>query len=206
MTGRRTAGFTLIEVIVAFIILALVFGAVFSTFSTGLRNANLAGDYAGAAVRAQGKLDLLGVAEPLREGMTRGTFGPQYGWQQTVREIARRDAPVPDDAGPRLFEVTLTVFWGGGAHTLGRFPLSGGYDARPQELARIVSGHKAPRWRWGLYLDDSVVLRDLLKLPVAALENYREAAEFQIERQTPFRRAEVYFDCRPLRPRRPRPR
>ena len=41
-------------------------------------------------------------------------------------------------------------------------------------------------------------MRDRLHLPVAAKENFYEAVEFQINRQTPFQRSEVYFDCYPV--------
>lgn len=109
-----SGGFTLLEVVVAFVIMALVFGAVFQTFSVGLRNTQLAGDYATAVVHAESKLAQIGIEEPLEEGVKHGRFGRLYGWRQTVRPV-----PGPDDtfapARPnRLYEITLTVFWGSG--------------------------------------------------------------------------------------------
>lgn len=129
----RIAGFTLLEIIVAFVILALVFAAVFSTFSIGLRNATLAGDYAGAVVQAEAKLGLLGVAEPLEEGVTRGRFSPLYGWRQSVRLLPRPSDPLAGTNAPRLYEVTLTVSWGSGSEardlTLRTIRMRGGEDA-----------------------------------------------------------------------------
>ena len=98
----RPSGFTLLEVIIAFVILALVLGAVFNTFSIGLRNANLAGDYARAVVHAEAKLGLLGVAEPLELSVTSGRFDRLYGWRQSIRPIAP-----PDDSAANLRESQL---------------------------------------------------------------------------------------------------
>jgi general secretion pathway protein L len=62
----------------------------------------------------------------------------------------------------------------------------------------MVAKFPTARWRWGLYLEDDAVLRDRLHLPIAAKENFYEAVEFQVDRQTPFQRSDVYFDCYPI--------
>lgn len=143
-------------------------------------------------------------ATPLREGT-----GEFLGWwlgelsalvpkplKRAVQAADRTIAVTLDQT-----HITLTKFDGASSELIGRFAMaSDGYDNARHELNRIISSHTPARWRWGLYLDDNIVLRDLLRLPGAAIENYREAVEFLIERQTPFRRNEVYFDCRPLTP------
>lgn len=111
----RPDGFTLLEVIIAFVILALMLGTVFNTFSIGLRNANLAGDYAGAVVHAEAKLGLLGVAEPLEVSASNGRFDRLYGWRQSIRPVLQPDESSASKNSPQLYEVILTVFWGNGA-------------------------------------------------------------------------------------------
>ena len=129
----RPSGFTLLEVIIAFVILSLVLGVVFNTFSIGLRNANLAGDYTGAVVYAEAKLGRLGVAEPLEARVTSGRFDRFYGWRQAIRSVPRPDGSTVSDNSPQLYEVTLTVFWGNGADarelTLRTLRMGGGTGA-----------------------------------------------------------------------------
>lgn len=110
----RQSGFTLLEVIIAFVIMALVFGAVFNTFSIGLRNATLAGDYAGAVVHAEAKLAQIGVEEPLEEGLKSGRFDALYGWQQLIRPVVEESETASETTGRRLYEVSVMVFWGSG--------------------------------------------------------------------------------------------
>jgi general secretion pathway protein L len=74
---------------------------------------------------------------------------------------------------------------------------SAGLDTSQQELGRLISKYPAGKWRWGLYLDNNAILGDRLLLPIAAKENFYEAVEFQVDRQTPFQRQEIYFDCCP---------
>ena len=115
---------------------------------------------------------------------------------RAVRPVDRTISVTLDDT-----HITLTRTNGDSSEIIGRYATSGDdYDNSRHEIDRIITSHAPTRWRWGLYLDDNIVLRDLLRLPGAAIDNYREAVEFQIERQTPFRRDEVYFDCCPLAP------
>lgn len=95
--------------------------------------------------------------------------------------------------------ISLTRFEDGKTEPLGQFAMQDDdFSKTREELKRLLSKFPATRWRWGLYLGGDVVLRDRLHLPIAAKENFYEAVEFQVDRQTPFQRSEVYFDCHPI--------
>jgi general secretion pathway protein I len=116
LKSARSGGFTLLEVIIAFVIMALVVGATFDTFSTGLRSALLTGDYAGAVVRAESRLALLAFSEPLEAGVKSGKFDDVYVWRTEVRPVPadkETDTPPPPFS---LYDVVVTVAWGSGAH------------------------------------------------------------------------------------------
>ena len=70
---RRSRGFSLLEVLVAFAILALVGTALFRLFSGGLGNAAAADDYSRAVLVAESVLAEAASAQPLREGTAQGT-------------------------------------------------------------------------------------------------------------------------------------
>ena len=74
MTSRhRTAGFSLLEVLAAFVILALVATALFRLFSGSLSNASAAEEWSRALLLAESQLDLAASAQPLKESTERGT-------------------------------------------------------------------------------------------------------------------------------------
>lgn len=96
-------------------------------------------------------------------------------------------------------EISLTRIDGLVSETIGNFVFDGEFAGSAQpDINRIIAEHPAKSWRWGIYLGVDAVLSDVLCLPLAAAENYREAVEFQLDRQTPFQRGDIYFDCRPV--------
>ena len=113
MMKRASGGFSLLEVLVAFVILALALSVIMQIFSGGLRNAALADDYSRAVLLAESRLAELSV-QPL-EGETRGEFDGKYSWRSTIH-------PWIDDAGTlgagaqtlpvRLMEIKVVVAWG----------------------------------------------------------------------------------------------
>ena len=115
MTSRARLserGFTLIEVIVAFAIVALALSAVFQIFSTGLRSSVVTENYNMAVLLADSKLAGMGIEEPLETGDQSGTFDNGFRWETYVR--------LYDDGGStfmpgaiQAFEVSVTVKWGG---------------------------------------------------------------------------------------------
>ena len=69
---RRTAGFSLLEVLAAFVILALVATALFRLFSGSLTNASSAEAWSRALLLAESQLDIAASAQPLKEATERG--------------------------------------------------------------------------------------------------------------------------------------
>jgi general secretion pathway protein I len=83
------AGFSLLEVLVAFVILALVATALFRLFSGALGNAGAAEEYSRAALIAESVLAEAAAAQPLREGSATGTAeGGRYAWTAKVAPYA----------------------------------------------------------------------------------------------------------------------
>jgi general secretion pathway protein I len=118
-TKRGCRGFSLLEVLVAFTILAMLLGALFQVFSAGLRAARSGDRYTRATVIAQSQLAAIGVEHALLEGITSGTTDDDYHWRVTVR--AYRDDQLPE-TGLTLqpLAVDVEVFWeeGGAPRTL----------------------------------------------------------------------------------------
>lgn len=112
-------GYTLIEVIVAFALLALGLTLLLGTLSGATRQVRVAADGGRAALHAQSLLDELDMDAPLRVQQRDGDFEDgAYRWRLEVRpwDEATADAPagpVPLQ-GPRLMEVVLDVEWGEG--------------------------------------------------------------------------------------------
>jgi len=112
ITSRRCRcrGFSLLEVLVAFTILAMLLGALFQVFSTGLHAARSGNGYTRATVIAQSRLAELGVEHPLRVGVFNGTTDDSYHWRVIVSEYMDDQLPL-SDGGLRPLSINVQVFW-----------------------------------------------------------------------------------------------
>jgi general secretion pathway protein I len=111
--SARDGGFTLLEVLVALVVLATTVVAVLQLFGGGLRLARTAGDHADAALLASAKLAELDPG-PLIEGATDGTEGP-YRWTRRVTldpALLPIEADTLETARIRLARVNVEVRWG----------------------------------------------------------------------------------------------
>ena len=104
VSGNGQSGLSLIEVVVAFIILSLGIGALIGGLSTGLRGTGRAAEAEHVLIYAETLLAETGVSVPLEVGRTDGTTPSGLAWRRVVR-------PFPGDpvAGVRAFEVTVSV-------------------------------------------------------------------------------------------------
>lgn len=117
-SGRRQGGYSLIEVIVAFALLALALTLLLGTLSGATRQVRWSGDAGRAALHAQSLLDQVGVGEPLQPGQSDGAFDDgRYRWTLAITpwtDPALPPALAVDPFAPRLYDVALSVQWGDG--------------------------------------------------------------------------------------------
>ena len=114
--ARSTAGFTLIEVLVALAIAALGLSALMAAGGQGMRNVSLANAYLEATRRAQTRLDILGVTTPPVAGEHFGDDGGGFTWRVRLTPLGERAPPPGSDKDPlTLYDVTVTIGWKSGA-------------------------------------------------------------------------------------------
>jgi len=94
---RRSQGFTLLEVMLAFVIFALSFAVVLEIMAGSMRSVMRAGEDTEVALFAQSLMELVGSEIPVEEGQYSGIGMDRYQWEMS---IAFYDAGgEADDAG-----------------------------------------------------------------------------------------------------------
>lgn len=116
--GARDAGFTLVEVLVAFVIAALALGVLFRGGLDGLVSARVAGRMEEAVARAQSRLTALCHGAKLADGTQSGDDGGGFAWRSSVATAGVVIVPRVSEDEPRrplratLFAVHVTISWG----------------------------------------------------------------------------------------------
>jgi general secretion pathway protein I len=113
----RQSGYTLIEVLVAFMILALALTVLLRIFSGGLRNVSVSSDYAVATLIAESRLAAAGIDVPLSPGETSGTEGERFEWTVSVQDYQPWPGYRSAAKGVDAYHVTVTVEWPNGNNT-----------------------------------------------------------------------------------------
>ena len=125
----RQSGFTLIELVAAFVIFALGFGVLLQILSTCLHSTSQSADYTRAALWAQSLIDMQGVGESMQEGSSSGRFDDRFTWRMNVGKIQPPEEPQSggvtpgnqNQQGPQittvgntidLYQLELIVSWG----------------------------------------------------------------------------------------------
>ena len=133
------AGFSLLEVLVAFVILALVGAALFQLFGGALNNASAADEYSRAALFAESRLTAAAAETPLREGGDQGVSEDgKYAWATRIEPYVAPKTTADEDrlgqlSAVRLWRISVTVSWPG---TLG--------NQRSVSLASVRLARKQP--------------------------------------------------------------
>ena len=128
---HRSGGFTLIELVAAFVIFAIGFGVLLQILSTCLHTTAQAADYTRAALWAQSLMDVQGVGEPVKDGDYAGAFDDKYRWHLQIAKVPPQDiipiassVPVAGNANTPpvqavpvapnidLYKLQLDVTWG----------------------------------------------------------------------------------------------
>lgn len=103
MRAERAAGFTLLEALVAFAILALALTALLQGALSGLRATQAAGRTEEALARARSRLAALEAA-PLGPSDQRGEDGGGFTWRTRI-------VPQANAGGVTLYAVSVAVGW-----------------------------------------------------------------------------------------------
>jgi general secretion pathway protein I len=114
---KRQRGYSLLEVIVAFALLALALTLLLGSLSGAARQVHTADLRTRAVLHAQSLLAATGVEAPLQVGREQGEWEDgRYRWDLQVEPYveprATALAPTATSSGPTLAQLTLRVSWG----------------------------------------------------------------------------------------------
>jgi general secretion pathway protein I len=110
---NKQQGFSLLEILIAFSILALSLGILLKIFSAGVNTAVVAEDYTAAVQIAESLMAKTGVETPLQPGQDSGLENEKYNWLVTVSPFAFNAENVDATAITAvLFKVKVIVSWG----------------------------------------------------------------------------------------------
>ena len=117
MSLKPQRGFTLLEVLVAFTLLALFFGALFHVFAGGLSVTRSGEAQSYAVLLAKSKLSEIGADHGIGPGSHSGVFdrngsaGPRYRWRAELVRYTEDDLGRADRGELVPYRVDLEIIW-----------------------------------------------------------------------------------------------
>jgi len=133
----RSGGFTLLELLLAFMVFALSFATVLEILSGSMRNTVRARQFTEAALTAQSVMDQVGIEIPLENGHSASGVEGDYRWRLEIYEY---EAPESEVSGPDLAELAQIV--------LLRVDLEVSWGEPPRERSQRFSTLKAVLENW----------------------------------------------------------
>ena len=106
----RQHGFSLLEILVAFSILALSLGVLLNIFSTGLRSAIVSDEYIHAVTIAESLLSKAGIESTLEQGESHGIEEDKYSWSINI-EPYLDDVIDLERSTVTPYKITVNVSW-----------------------------------------------------------------------------------------------
>ena len=116
-TRGRSRGFTLLELLLAFVVFSLGFATVLEILSGSLRNTMMARHYSEAALTAQSLMDQVGLEMPLEDGFTAAGASGEYHWELDIYDYANtgenvHSVELAELTSIQLLQVDLVISWG----------------------------------------------------------------------------------------------
>jgi general secretion pathway protein I len=110
---NKQQGFSLLEILIAFSILALSLGILLKIFSAGVNTAVVAEDYTAAVQIAESLMAKTGVETPMQANQPSGVENEKYHWLVEVSPFEFNPENVdPTALTAVLFKVKVIVSWG----------------------------------------------------------------------------------------------
>ena len=103
----------MIEVLVAFAILALSLGVLMRIFGGGVKMAAVSEDYSRAVMLAESNLSAVGIEDTLEEGVVEGESEEKYHWTLSITPYQTEDEEIDLDTIPvKPYLIESRVEWG----------------------------------------------------------------------------------------------
>lgn len=114
---RSSRGFTLLELLLAFLVFSLSFATVLEIMSGSMRNTVRARENTEAALTAQSIMDQLGLGIPLEAGYLANGESGDYAWEIEISPYGDQGqnahtVELAELTGIQLLQVDLDIHWG----------------------------------------------------------------------------------------------
>ena len=112
---QKQTGFSLLEVLVAFVIMGLVIGGILQLFGNSMRSVALSDEYSYAVKIAESQMATVGTVIPVESGTTSGSSGDRFDWNITIEptEFEYPEAAPPIPLYP--YRIKVDVSWNSGS-------------------------------------------------------------------------------------------
>jgi len=136
--GGRQRGFTLLEVLLAFVVFAMSFAVILEIVAASTRSTVRARDYSEAALLAQSLMETVGTEVPLEAGGWEGETEDGFLWTLEITDFEGvgedvRTLELAEQNGTRLYWVDLNLSWEDGR---------GGRDASFTTIRSTIEGRR----------------------------------------------------------------
>jgi len=108
---RRQQGYSLIEVLVAFVILAMSVTVLLRIFASGLRNVDAAAEYARAVAIADAEIAAPGLVSDLQPGLAEGYADDWFHWRRSISRLDPESLAGGNAAEFPVYHIAVTVEW-----------------------------------------------------------------------------------------------
>lgn len=106
---KDQGGFTLLEVLIAFAILAMALAALFQAFSQGIHGSRVAEERAIAIMLARSKLAEIGKSIALEEGEVAAEFENGFEWRLIITAMDSSEVGLGNSTVVQIFDVGVSI-------------------------------------------------------------------------------------------------